>query len=292
MSRDPAWWPPGRGTVSVPRGSRREAAAGLVLAGPSKRGPRLGTMVAWLAARTIGPIVLHPWSRAADEEEALALLDDLRAQIGPFDAVATYRPRQVERRHRALLLVRRGRPTAFVKVREENAAIAAEQKALQIVGGRRIAGVQVPSLLGCGTAGGSWWLATTPLAPRPHRPIVDRDVTTLAAAVTEHLADLPRPQHAPDTWAPCHGDLTPWNHRRVLGDGSWLFDWERARWAPRNADLVLAAAARRALGRACIAPAEGAEAVSWWLSDPELTGSRDPLAQRMVLALRAMHPAV
>jgi aminoglycoside phosphotransferase (APT) family kinase protein len=60
-----------------------------------------------------------------------------------------------------------------------------------------------------------------------------------------------------------HGDLTPWNLRRVAGR-VWLLDWEAAGWGPPGADLVLwhaaAAAVRGGRGR----PSPFGEAVAFW----------------------------
>lgn len=74
----------------------------------------------------------------------------------------------------------------------------------------------------------------------------------------------------------------------MLGGQQWLFDWERSRWAPPHADLVLAAAARAALGRTLAPPESGAEAAAWWLAQPEIVRPREDLAKRMRQALEAV----
>jgi aminoglycoside phosphotransferase (APT) family kinase protein len=69
-------------------------------------------------------------------------------------------------------------------------------------------------------------------------------VEEIAAA----LRTLPRAAETPPHWRPMHGDLTPWNLRRLDAGPMILFDWEDAGWGPPGADEVLFRATEAALG--------------------------------------------
>jgi thiamine kinase-like enzyme len=61
----------------------------------------------------------------------------------------------------------------------------------------------------------------------------------MTADISDRLRSrLDRPDGVPAHWAPMHGDLAPWNLRRVGHRSLWLLDWDDAGWGPPGADAV------------------------------------------------------
>lgn len=225
---------------------------------------------AWTVVSTLGPRALPgpaaPWNpplRAPEWERLVAAWDDL---VGPHDAMAVYQRPQQARPGFAVLLLRAGRPVAFVRVRRGGAAaFAIEEQVLAALAAAGITSFWHPRPLGLATAGTWQSLATTALPPAPHRPPRRPDLPTITRAIQQALtATLPRPPDAGPQWEPMHGDLTPWNVRQV-GSRVAVVDWEDAGWGPPQADITLYLATAAALGASV--PAGGsAEAAAFWLS--------------------------
>ena len=169
------------------------------------------------------------------DERLIDLLEVLERRFGPLVDLAVTRPRQSERGGARLLLFDAEGPVAFVKIGSDAASSereAAVLAALDRPGTARA--ISVPRLLGRGFDADLHWFATSPLPPGPHRPatLLPFDEVERLLAPLADLFPVPDP-----SWAPMHGDLTPWN-LRWSGGGMWLVDWEHAGVAPRGADGV------------------------------------------------------
>ncbi|MFP5310009.1 MAG: phosphotransferase [Actinomycetes bacterium] len=136
------------------------------------------------------------------------------------------------------LLLAGGRPLAFVRVDADHDAAEREQRALAVLaGGDGV--VHVPAPLGAGRVGPWSWTASSPLPGRPHRPEPRPDLDRVHALLQRLARVVPRPDDTPDHWVVVHGDLAPWNLRRVLAGGTWLLDLDDVTWGPPDADAVL-----------------------------------------------------
>lgn len=261
-------FPPGWGHIKVPLSSRRAALAALGLYAPC----RLGSLLAQRAARAyvaiLGPRALPgpslPWA-PMDEAEWLELSKAWRRAVGPFDGMAGYLRLQVTRRGLALLLLREGSPIAFVKVREgDGDALMNEGRAVAAVWSYRPRAFQVPEPLQYGSSGGWHYLLSAPLpaglGPPPRNPPLRAILDEVAAS----LAVLPRPAACPDHWRPMHGDLAPWNLRRLHEHAFVLIDWENAGWGPPGADEIYYRATRAALRNQRAGHSDAHEAVQFW----------------------------
>jgi aminoglycoside phosphotransferase (APT) family kinase protein len=149
-----------------------------------------------------------------------------------------------------------------------------------------------PTVVGLHTGGGWTSLGFTALPGRIHSPRVSAPIRAIAEEVSE-LAHVDSP--FPPGWRPMHGDMGPWNLRRMTGIGTVLFDWEHVAPAPPFADLVFYVAASRALGLTSSEKlAHCDEAVAYWREViPRRFGGghRDEhLADAMLQALFTIRP--
>lgn len=259
-------FPRGSGRLLFPGTSRRAALAALALypacrpaAGAVQRAARV--LVRAVGVRAFGRPV--DWTPPMESGTWIRLLDGWRSVTGPFDSFAVHRRSAGDVEGFGVLLLDGGTPAAFVKLRPEAGTLDAERRALESVAHHGPIGFAVPAIIESGTEGGWNWLGIEPLPPRVHRPARRVDLQAISDEIGRVLADLPRPAGAPGSWRPMHGDLTPWNLRR-LGNRVWLLDWEAAGWGPPGADRVLWEAATAALRGGRGRPTPFGEAVEFW----------------------------
>ena len=121
--------PPGRSNVWVPVATRRQTLSGLSLVTASRRAGLLLQLGMFSAVWAAGPRALAgrrlPWTPPLPEQEWLTLAERIAEQVGPFDAMAVYERPQASRRGIALMLLRRDRQVAFVKLRSDGVRLAA-----------------------------------------------------------------------------------------------------------------------------------------------------------------------
>lgn len=264
-------FPPGRGHILLPTSPRAGARAGLSLYAGCK--PWVVTMqrlteewVSIFGARSL------PWRSTAllppvSDESWWTLLDRLRATVGSFDDVAMYAPWQKARSGFALLLLLNGTPVAFVKVRKNDGTVlGAEAQVLQAVSMNAPRVFVVPRVLALDESNDLHWLVMTALPGRVHRPPRDVDLNRLDAELERCLLGLSRPEEVAKHWRPMHGDLTPWNLRRLADQRLALIDWEDVAWAPPGADAVYYFALATTMGWRCsVAPnLLTPEAAAYW----------------------------
>ena len=208
---------------------------------------------------------LHP---PLDTPAWQALLDHWRDTLGPFDDLALYHRTQPGRTGFLALLLHRGRPTAFLKVRDAaDPDLEHERRAVDAMA--RLAGsapFHVPPVLTLTRCEGLATLAFEPLPAHRHVPPRRPPIEDVVGAIQEGLAVLPRPDGTPAHWRPFHGDLAPWNLREHRSGRLILVDWEGAGWAPPGADHVFyAASARAVLGaRSWVTMPAREEARAYW----------------------------
>jgi glycosyltransferase involved in cell wall biosynthesis len=261
-------FPPGWGHIKVPVSSRSAALAGLALYTPCLPRGIWAQRAATVCVAIVGPRVLpgpsFPWIPMS-EMEWLELSEALRREVGVFDDVAGYSRLQVSRAGVALLLLHRGSPTAFVKLRRgDSGSLANEKRALDAVWSYRPRTFQIPEPLQFGCAGGWHYLVSAPLPPGLRRPPRNPPLPTILEEIDAALDGLPRPPEAPDHWRPMHGDFAPWNLRELRRGSLALIDWENAGWAPPGADEILYRATWAAISRRAPARCASHEAVEFW----------------------------
>lgn len=262
-------FPPGRDNFRIPISSRRAALAGLSLYAACRPAARWWQRAAWLGVALLGPRVLpgraSAWRAPMDDAQWRELCERWGALLGPFDAMAVYQRRQASRPGLALLLLRRGRPVAFVKLRGGDGASVCEETRAHTAAWRfRPRSFSVPEPLCDGETGEWHWFATAPFPVRLHAPATDPPLDAIVEEVDAALGTRPRPPETPEHWRPMHGDFTPWNLRRIGRDAVVLVDWERAGWGPPRADHVLYEATRAALRGRPAARSDATEAIRFW----------------------------
>ena len=99
----------------------------------------------------------------------------------------------------------------------------------------------------------------------PHRPPRNPPLARIVEDLQDRLAPVLDGRAVPSHWRPMHGDLTPWNLRRVCPWALWLLDWEEVGWGPPGADEVYySATASVLLGARPRTECNDAEAVRFW----------------------------
>jgi hypothetical protein len=141
-----------------------------------------------------------------------------------------------------VLLLRRDRPVAFVKVLAGTGRGDITWNALEAIAKDPIRDCRVPTPLARGTHAGWTWMATGAIPWLPHRPAHHAPIARITADINERLRPLLDPAGVPAHWEPMHGDLAPWNLRRIGPRATWLLDWDDAGWGPPGADAVYYAA--------------------------------------------------
>jgi hypothetical protein len=281
-------FPPPSGPLLLPTSGRRAFRAGISLWSATRLRARIVQRALWLTGGALGP-GLVPGRRHRRIE---VLPDAVRAEhhtvwcewFGVYDEQAVYRPPQAGRPGVAMLLLREGTPLGFVKVRP-NWDAGPEQLAMSRLGEAET--FTVPTVVGLHIGGGWTSLGFTALPGRIHSPRVSTPIRSIAEEVSE-LTRVESP--CPPGWRPMHGDMGPWNLRRMPGIGTVLFDWEHVGPGPPFADLVFYVAASRALGLTVRGDFEDSDAaVAYWQKEiPRRFGSGlrdDRLAEAMLQAL-------
>lgn len=292
-------FPPERGGLLLPLDHGPAAAAAALDAWAGCRpGAAMARRAATACVRLLGPGRLpgpaEAWTPPLAADEWDELLETLRHEAARFDALAVLERRQPERAGLALLLLQRGRPAAFVKLRPRPArGLAREAEVLDRLERRATHAFHAPVVLDQGVRGGWEWLALSAL-PGPHRAPRAPRLHEVTAEIRSALAGLPRAPGVPAYWTPMHGDLTPWNLREAHGHGLLLYDWERAGWGPPGADEVLYRAAEaglyggRRIGEARWLSARWPEAAAFWAArlrhrHPADDGERGMLAAQLAV---------
>jgi hypothetical protein len=233
----------------------------------------LRTLVAhhtgWALVGVLGPRVLPSsrgsWQPPMDADRWDAVADSWRKELGDYDAVAVYERPQASRSGVSALLIADGHPKAFVKLRQEASGLDRSERVLSALAATPSTHFHSPSPL-AGGAEGEWeWLALSPMPLFPHRPARRPPVARIVADIQDRLAPVLERTAVPAHWRPMHGDLTPWNMRRVGPRALWLLDWEEVGWGPPGADEVYYSVTASAL----LGPRRGpqpadAEAVRFW----------------------------
>lgn len=285
-------FPPGWGHIKVPMSSKGAALAGLALYAPCRARGIWAQRAARASVAIFGPRALPgrsvPWTPMS-EMEWLALSDVWRRELGAFDDVAGYSRLQACRTGLALVLLHKGSPIAFVKVRQcDSVSLSNEGRAMEAVWSFRPRAFQVPEPLRSGSAGGWHYLASAPLPSGLHRQPRNPPMAAILEEVDAALAGLPRPLKTPDHWRPMHGDFTPWNLRQLRGESLVLIDWENAGWGPPGADEVFYRATTAALRHSLANRCDAHEAVQFWrerLLAQLLTRPEGPRDRRLTQAV-------
>jgi len=292
-------FPPGLRQLQVPLSSRRAARAGLALYSPCRLRGILLQRAAWVGVGILGSFGLPGRRRALepplDEGAWASLLQAWSAEIGSFDDVALYVRTQRSRKGFIALALDAGRPVAFLKSRPSgDPDLASERAAVEAVTQAGPALFHVPPVLAEVTCAGWTTLAFRPLPPSPHRPLRRAPAEMIAGEIASSLNALKRSSEVPSHWVPCHGDLTPWNLRRLPDGRVSLVDWEDAGWAPPDSDLVLYRATASAVLGEHPGNTSSLEAVDYWsakLSGRVSEGHRDRALRLATLeALQRMAP--
>lgn len=264
-------FPPRWQNVLVPTRPARASARAVAMYTACRPVPVAAQHALWLVARAFGGRALpgprEAWRPALPDSTFGAFIADWRDLAGGrLDALAGYERLQSERQT-VVLMACAGHRSMLIRVRRELDGLALERQISRTVGQRSDLEFRVPTEVGTGERDGWHWVAYKTMSTRPHRPVrrlaagFTRGVTGLVESV------LPRPAGVPAHWRGCHGDLSPWNLRRV-GRTMWLIDWEDAGYAPQGADEVyfraVAATLRRSAPPALAFPPEFDEAVAYW----------------------------
>lgn len=285
--------PPPSGPLLVPTSSRRAMRAGVSLWSASRLRARVVQRAYWLVGGVLAP-GLVPGRRHRTVHALPAEIERDHSAVwstwfGEFDESAIYRPSQADRAGVALLLLREGMPRGFVKVRPTWDA-GPEQRATSRLGEAET--FTAPAVVGLHHADGWTSLGFTALPGRIHSPRVSAPIRAISEEVSD-LVQLDSP--CPPGWRPMHGDMGPWNLRRMPGVGPVLFDWESVAPAPPLADVVFYLTAAKAVGLPVREDIDLDEAaVSFWrdrISSRFGGGRRDDrLADAMLQALVRLWP--
>lgn len=284
-------FPPKTGYLRIPVSSRAAALAGLSIY-PACRPRALWAMRALrVAVRVFGPRILpgatSGWMPPMEPALWERLTDCWRSEMGEFDAMVVYH--RAFRAGFAVLLLHRGQPTAFLKVRKAAVEDLEEVHALKAVSRFRPRAFSAPGLQAVGTQDGWAYFAMTPFPTQFYDVPRNPPLRQILAEIQTSLSNLPQPPSTPSQWTPMHGDLTPWNLRQGRDGTLYLFDWERAGWGPPGADEVLYRAVQEALGISDGEPPDAPEAIRFWTESIQSRLDRpdaNPLASALERILR------
>jgi hypothetical protein len=287
-------FPPKWRLVLVPEAPRTATALGVTLYTASKPAPLAAQRVLWAGARVFGGRALpgrrEQWQPALSEQAFAELRTQLQAAIGRApDGFASYESPQREPTTGLTLLACAGPDSLLVRVRPTTTELALERDLSEHAANHPARTFRVPRVAGSGAVDGWHWIGYHAIATRPHAPVrrapaaLYDEISTLVEAVAT------RPRGTPDHWRGAHGDLTPWNLRRS-NTGTWLIDWEDARWAPPGTDEVYFAAIIAATRPGPVRPLEldesRREAARCWLASvAERPADSDPRLRDRLLTL-------
>lgn len=255
---------------------------------------RVARFASSLLLRSLGPRLVPGRRVVVDWDQVIgAGAADWKSTLQPmvelFDHTVVYQPPQAARKGMALLLVGPSGPVAFVKARpKDDAGLALERKILRRLDGGT-SKTWVPRVLDSGVLGSWMYVVTEPIPSARHTPAEAVDLDTLdwiAGSLRDALDEPPT-----EGLVPMHGDLTPWNVRRLPDGRTAIFDWEGAAWGPAGADLVYFQISSEALGRRTGRQVEVSnDAGKFWRrviqGRPADTRADKLLADRMLAALR------
>jgi hypothetical protein len=285
-------FPPGWAHIRVPVSSTAAAKVGLAMFTPCRPLSLLLHSAAWRSVQLLGPRALpgltRKWRAIADIDHWNGLMLHLRQTFGPFEAVAGFQRIQQGRAGFMLILISNDRPIVFLKIRfREASRLAREAAALQSWSKIPPSSFYVPGFVATGRWKEWHYLAQRPLPPLPHHPMRYPDLPLISHEICRTFRDLERPSDVPGHWQPMHGDLTPWNLRRMMSGEVYLLDWEDLGWGPPGADLILYAATAASVLHASVRPLDFPEAIAYWrrvfLSRIADAKSRDLRLARQVL---------
>jgi hypothetical protein len=231
-------FPPRRGAVLVPMSDRASALRSLALLAPVKWRARAAGKVARGLVHAFGPRALpgsaFEWRGPVAPEIWERLITEWTECWGTIDTVGIYERPHVNRPGLAL------DPIAFVKLRQTDVeSLRTEATAMQSVWRYRPSSFSIPEPLADGRTGEWHYLAISPLPDGTHAAPGHVPLDAIVDDIQAALETLTREPDIPGHWRPMHGDLTPWNLRRLKGGSLVLIDWEYAGWGPPKADQVM-----------------------------------------------------
>ena len=180
-------FPPRRGQLWIPTSSRRAALAGLSLYPACRHSAVLVQRTAWELVKLFGPAALpgrsEQWSPMSASEWQ-PLVERWREVIGPFDEVAGYARTDASRGGLAVLLLLRGEPLAFVKLRHrDDGRLRLEARATELAFRAAPRAFRVPEPLDSALVGDWSFFAVGPLPPEIHAVPSSLDLVAVAAGI-------------------------------------------------------------------------------------------------------------
>lgn len=243
--------PPDRHLL-IPLTSAKEARAGIAMFPACRTRSIVSQRLAWILVSVAGsrllPLPTIDWRPPFDVGLWQQMSRAWEVSIGNHDGMVVHQRRPAGREGFSVLLLNDGEPVAFVKVRPApSPAIETESKALEAMAGRS-GSLTVARVMDRDTIEGWCYLAMTPQEPIIHTVVGRNALRDIGDEIAKRLGSKwARPAHVSRRWVPIHGDLTPWNLRK-LGRSIVLFDWEDATWGPAGADELWYDTAVGALG--------------------------------------------
>jgi hypothetical protein len=264
----------------IPMSSKADAVTALSVYPACRLRGRVGQRVAWVGLSLFGPGLIpgtgSGWHPPCGDEVWEIMASEWRRTTGAFTSFGVHLRRPLGRDGFSVLLIETGRPKAFVKVRRSpSEALGRELAALETLHHRQGPGFLAPDPLDHGRVHDWDYLVLSPLPPKIHTVVRRPDYVRSVVQEIQGLGDVwdGFGRQSPD-WVPIHGDLTPWNLRRV-GERLFLYDWESRGWGPSGADLLWydAAIASRGLRVPKSGVDHGLDSYAFWLEELEKANS-------------------
>lgn len=266
---------PGSDNIWVPVWSRRAAMAGLSLHASCRPTVIAAHHAVWGAVGLAGPRIMPgpavPWLPPMPVATWQGLCDHWTDRLESYDGIAIYERPQSQRVGFGVLVFQHDRPVAFVKVQRGDPRGDTTWNALSAMAANPLRDCEVPLPLARGEFEGWTWMASSAIPGRPHRLAHRPPIQRIAADISDRLRTALDPtDDVPAHWEPMHGDLAPWNLRRVGLRGLWLLDWDDCGWGPPGADAVYYEATSSVVRRR--RPASGTapeETIRFWVDRVE-----------------------